>query len=260
MRQDFSIYNESNMFTLHSDTYAGVPRAELFERGEEVQEKGHAILVELPGDSGVCLRVVVDEALTEAEETEWIARQQWHLHVPNGKLGLEGGLDARNTDEYAIDEGYLTYVDIPPGHYQVTMYTYLSSYYGLVEFQSMREEDPEPLGAYFRRTHPGKSLEDMPDWMQILIAEDPDADPGFEDEWDDFADSDAYEELLDRFEESDPPFIEFLAHFTRIENETAFEPDADWLEERDFFGRKEVWMKTTVRRPEICPAGIRSQF
>ncbi len=259
MRQDFSIYNESNMFTLHSDTYAGIPRSELFEKYEDVQAQGHAVLVALPGDSEVCLRLVIDEPLTEVERGEWVARQQWHLHVPNGKLGLEGGLDARYTDQEAIDDEFLTYVDIPTGHYHVTIYTYLGSYYGLDALNNL-DDDEEPLGTYFRRTHPGKTMNDMPDWMKFFITGNPDLDPGYEDDWDEFADSDVYDELQDRFDDAPAPYIEFLAHFNRIHDEDAFEPNPDWLEESEFFGKKEIWMKRIVRRPAICPLGIESQF
>ncbi len=259
MRQDYSIYNEATMFTLHSSSYAGVPREELFERQEEVQEKGHLVRVPLQSDNGVCLRLVLDEALMKDESTAWVMKQEWHLYLPDGKLGLEGGLDARFTEEEAIEEEYLSYVDVPPGHYHVVIYTYLTVYDAVYALENSGNR--ERLGTYFRRTHPGKLHTDMPDWMQYFIGESWDADPGYEDIWEAYIETDAYDEARERIDSAENPlYVEFLAHLSPIADDTDFAVNPDWLEQVPFFGEMETWMKTTVRRPDICPTGIPANF
>ena len=97
-------------------------------------------------------RVVVDEALTEAEQTEWISRVRWPLRVKCGKLLISGGFDPDTIADLAEDES--SFIAVPPGDYVAEILTYLDTMNGRV-FRGNWGEDGL-LGAWFRRDYPDR--------------------------------------------------------------------------------------------------------
>ncbi len=122
-------------------------------------------------DDGYIVRVVLGD-LNDREAEDWTARVRWRLSIPCGKLLVTGVLDHEEEIPKAKDgeEFYIgcCYVTVPPGDYQVEVYSYppgdLSTGWGQIENPRLFKGKlkPEKPLAYFRRTRP----DDLPpEWL-----------------------------------------------------------------------------------------------
>ncbi|MCL4694208.1 MAG: hypothetical protein KJ060_17060 [Candidatus Hydrogenedentes bacterium] len=230
MRTDISVYNEATGFTIHAAEFCGIPREEVINQLRSSVEKGVVIPIRLVQDGSPHIRVVTGE-LKPREEAEWVDRFVWKLRVPCGNLVFEGGLDPRGPDET-----YMRTVPVPPGDYQVEVFTF---FWGINGWDSLPSDQSEPVGAWFRRTRPG---EKFPSAMKFYLGENSEDDPGHEAEWDKFYDSDEYEEL------DEPDFVDFLVRFTPLDPSVNLELQCD----------EDGWFPIGInpRKPDVCPKGI----
>jgi hypothetical protein len=84
---------------------------------------------------------------------------------------------------YVIDQGgwaeeYARVIEIPPGNYRASLYSYASAPNGRRCLEQAGRT--EPLGAWFRRTRPGQ---DMPTWLHSQCVHDPSLDPDKRKHW-----------------------------------------------------------------------------
>lgn len=231
MRTDISVYNEATGFTIHSAGFCGTPREEVIENLPRCVQEGIILPISLVQDNSPHVRLITGE-LTEQEEAEWVDRIVWQLRVPCGNLVFEGGFDPRGPDET-----YMRTVSVPAGDYRVEVYTF---FWGINGWDSLPKSQSEPVGTWYRRTHPGKPF---PDSMKFYLGENSDEDPGHEDEWDELYDSEEYEEL------DEPDFVDFLVRITPLEPSAALELQCD----------ASGWFPVGInpRKPEVCPVGIK---
>lgn len=236
---DISVYNESTGFSLHPRSMGGLDREALDKDLIESVRAGLVIPVELVQDDPLLVRLVLGD-LSQAEEEEWVGRIVWKLQIPCGSLAVEGGLDPRTTDE----DDFVQFLDVPAGDYRVEVLTYLHGVNGDYCIGDLLRK--EPLGAWFRKTRPNTA---MPIWMKLMLSEEPEGDPGHEEEWEKFSEyldglsMKKYDQLLDENQ-----MIDFVVRLTRLED--------DGLE---LVVGDEGWfaIDTGARKPELCPLGIR---
>jgi hypothetical protein len=153
------------------DLLEGVFSGQADETVRQLVERNVLMPMTLYQDDGYIVRVVRDE-LGEREAADWTARVRWQLHIPCGKLLVTGVLD--NEDEVPLgkdgDDFYYgcCYVEVPPGDYQVEVYSYpphdLSTGWGQIDnpelFQGPLEA--EKRQDYFQRTRPNET---PPEWF-----------------------------------------------------------------------------------------------
>ncbi|NUM55894.1 MAG: hypothetical protein HUU46_19820 [Candidatus Hydrogenedentes bacterium] len=231
MRQDIAVYNEATGFTIHSAGFCGKDRDDLSENFRAHVEDGTILAFSLVQDSSPHIRLITD-ALTREEDAEWVSKVVWKLRVPDGELVFEGGFDPRGPND-----DFMRTVSVPPGDYRVEIYTLYWSINGL---DTLHGDDREPFGSWFRRTRPG---EEFPDIMKFYLGEDPDDDPGHEDEWTEFYDSEDYEEL------EEPDMVDFIVRLTPLsgaDNLTLQCDDTGWFP-----------VGLNPRKPAKCPIGIK---
>jgi hypothetical protein len=141
------------------------------ETGQQLVERNVLMAMSLYQDDGYIVRLVLGD-LSKRETEDWVARVRWKLNIPCGKLLVTGVLDcedeipeARDGDDFYIG---CCYVKVPPGDYQVEVYSYppydLSTAWGQIEnpelFKgSLASETPSD---YFQRTRPN---EEPPEWL-----------------------------------------------------------------------------------------------
>ncbi len=122
------------------------------------------MLLGLAQDDPLNVRLVVDEALTEAEAASWVARARAVLRLPTDQLVISGGFDPRGGDP-RTDE-FCQIRTIAPGRYQVDVYTFAagsaSGHWALE-----RALGEESLGEFARRTSQGP----LPRWVVESLAE-----------------------------------------------------------------------------------------
>lgn len=244
MRQstDLSIYNEATGFSVHARGMGGLTREALDADLVRHVREGLVIPVALVQDDPLLVRVVLGD-LTPEEDEEWVGRVVSTLRIPCGTLAVEGGLDPRVDDEEAEEEGYVKYVEVPPGDYTVEILTYLHGINGeyCVE-DALKKERP---GAWFRRTRPDTP---MPKWLELWLSDEPGDDPGHKKEWEEFAE---YVEGLSE-EEHDArfgskPLIDFVIRLTQLEGEGEVSESGEdgWFE-----------IDTGARKPDRFPLGL----
>ncbi|WP_165221202.1 hypothetical protein [Aquisphaera insulae] len=232
-RIDLEVRNEATGFMISSRGLCGHDFSKI-EGGDEAwlaaTRDGVILPIELAQDEPFLIRVLVNEPLSAQEDAEWIGRSSHRLRIPDGKLEITGGGSEFLWDDDS-DE-YTQTLDIPPGDYLAELYTFLQGVNGIYTFD--QSGDPEPLGAYFRRTRPRVPL---PLWLRNECCADPDIDPGHSAEW-------KHGEF--DFETDQPPFLSFLLRLSPFHEE----PAAVRLEEG--------WVAAGqgARRPAKCPLGI----
>jgi hypothetical protein len=249
MRTEVSVYNEATGFVITSQGRYG-EFDDLSSTSNDWQQAladGLILPVQLVQDDGFAVRVVVDEPLTEDEEVNWVDRWAARLVIPDGMLTITGG------SEYLIGEEmdeYTEHIPVPPGEYRAEFYTYLPGVNGWYVSAAVPEDADafggglEPLGTYCRRTRPG---EPFPWWLQAECWEDPETDPGHEDEWEDDSD----------WDDEGPGYTDFLLRLTPIARLSPDErplPALPPLEE----GRGWIPIAVNPRKPALCPVGLLS--
>ncbi|HET7220457.1 MAG TPA: hypothetical protein VFJ02_20535, partial [Vicinamibacterales bacterium] len=103
IRQDLAIYNEATGFVVTSRKMAGKVLDEGSTEWKKAVTKGDMIPLTLVQDDPFVIRVVAGGPLTAPEQDEWVARVDWHLSVPDGKLCITGGSVFTN-DGYDEDD------------------------------------------------------------------------------------------------------------------------------------------------------------
>lgn len=201
-------------------------------------ERKAFIPLDLYQDDGyrVCVRL---GDLTEQEWAEWVARCRWQLDLRCGQMvvtGVVGDEDFQaiaNGETLGADsEDLLCYVDVPPGLYQVDIYSFapgdLSTGWGQIVNPSLfRPTDgiePEPLADYWLRTRPG---EVPPAWIGVELTTDP------------LEKERLYQTM------GDSPYVDFVICLTpAVEDLPTPTIDAGGAVQWEF------------RKPEKCPLGI----
>lgn len=153
------------------DLLEGVFSNQADETVRQLVERNVLMPMSLYQDDGYIVRLVLDD-LTQREAEDWTARVCWKLNIPCGKLLVTGVLDhedkipkAKNGAEFYVG---CCYVEVPPGEYQVEVYSYppgdLSTGWGQIEDPRLFKGKlkPEKPTAYFRRTRPN---EEPPEWL-----------------------------------------------------------------------------------------------
>ena len=240
VRKDTYVYNEATGFMVTSMDMAGVTMDEGSKKWNKAVADGKMIPITLMQDDPFVVRVVARDPLTAQEEEEWVARLEWVLDVPSGKVAITGGAVLVN-EEYDPDDrhfqSYLRVVDVPPGRYRATIYTYVPGINGDGALDALAGgyDEHERYGAWFRRTRPG---EDFPPWLVEWCVGAPDEDPGHEKEWQNRQRPD---------DSAMPEYVNFLVHLMPDPNAQApgKPPKEGWFGETD-----------NARKPERAPRGL----
>jgi hypothetical protein len=244
MRKDMYVQNDSGGYSLLSSSVVERVIDDARENDGAFVKAHEAILGSLVGDDSFLARVVVGEALSKEEASEWIAHYRWALTVPCGKLLVCGGFDPDVLGSW-VEEGEdsrmggVAVVEVPKGHYLVDVYTYLHTMNGRV---ILEREWKTKLGQWFREDHPGRAF---PSWVAGELAMFHDEDPGHENEWENLRKSVEQGKLKI---ETDPlDWVSFLFHLQ------PFDPKAQLTqpEEGDWFGAGQG-----LRKPERFPLGV----
>jgi hypothetical protein len=153
------------------DLLWGVFSNKAAETVRQLVERKAMMPMSLYQDDGYLVRVVLGE-LNERETEDWTARVRWKLDIPCGKLLVTGVLDHEEKIPKAKDGGEFyvgcCYVKVPPGEYQVEVYSYppgdLSTGWGQIENPRLFKGKlkPEKPLDYFRRT---RLNEEPPEWI-----------------------------------------------------------------------------------------------
>ncbi len=242
MRQDRYVDNDSGAYSILPSYVIDRVIEDDRENDAGFVASHEAILQMLVGDSSFVARIVVDEPLTEAEETEWIARVRWPLHVPCGKLLISGGFDPDTISYLVEDES--SFVEVPPGDYVVEVFTYLNTMNGRV-FRK-RWGDDGRLGAWFRRDFPDRAF---PTWVASELYWAPKEDPGHEAVWKDIAAS--LRAGMLQIESKPMAWVGVVVHLIRDESPE----DLSTPQDDGFFAED-----AGLRRLERFPLGIPSTF
>src|SRR5690349_21465023 len=142
MRKDLYLYNEATGWILTSACLNHSEELSTDDWDEEVA-RGTLIPMSLVQDDSLIIRVVANEPLTSQEDEEWLDRFEAKLSIPDGKLVLAAGIDYVESPE-DCDEDYACHVDVDPGDYRVTVYTY----FGGVNAPDTDDLDGEDIKKY----------------------------------------------------------------------------------------------------------------
>jgi hypothetical protein len=227
------VYNEASGFMIASAELCGRDYSSVDAQDEEwlqAIKDGVFLPFQLVQDDPFIIRVVLDEPLTAQEQDEWVGYTRHKLRIPDGRLAVIGG-----GPEYLWGEDmteFTRFLDVPPGDYLAELYTY---FHGINGSYCLNEAGPsEPVGTYFRRTRPG---EPFPLWLHNECADDPEADPGHDEEWMD-AEAD--------YDAEQPPYVGFLLRLSPSTEEPELPPmEEGWFD-----------IGSGARRPAVCPVGV----
>ncbi len=165
VRTDLGIDNEANGFVITSRKLAGRTMEEGSAEWMKAVKRGDMLPLELVQDDPFVIRVVAGEPLDQQEAEEWVARVDWHLNVPDGKLCITGGAPF-TTEGYDADdadaERYVGELAIPRGRYRATLYTYLDSVNGasVMDHLAGGYGKGEPVEQWRARTRPDPGSDD----------------------------------------------------------------------------------------------------
>lgn len=180
MRSDIYLYNDGGSWSVVASEAIPAIIADYREHDERFVFDHKAALFGLEGDDYSVIRVVVNEPLTDAEAAEWIARACWRLNVSSSQVVISGGFDPDCLADWleAGDRQDSHAIDLPPGDYQITLYTYLHSMNGAVWVNRYDDTPLLPsLSEWFRHDH---HTTPVPSWLAAMFAYE-DVDP--QDEW-----------------------------------------------------------------------------
>ena len=178
VRQDLDIYNEATGFVVTSRKMAGKTMDEGSPEWEKAVSKGEMLPLTLVQDDPFIIRVVAGGPLTAQEEEEWLARVDWHLNVPDGKLCITGGAVFTNDDYDTGDpqsEDYVGEVPIPKGRYRAALYTHIHVVNGgsVLDHLAGGYEKGESLESWFARTRPGEAPSNAEEHVGFLLHLEP---------------------------------------------------------------------------------------
>jgi hypothetical protein len=200
------------------------------------------IAQELVQDDAFTARVVVHDEL-RSDEDGWLGRVTGILHIPCGKLLLCAGFDPDALDDFSQmgQNEFIHPIEVPPGDYQVDIYTYVNSING-----GFCLPDAVKLGAWFRASYPGTPF---PLWLAAICEQEPEQDPGYEDLWAEM--EDATEDSRLRFDLDPTALIDFVIQLRPLSKNILLSPIAET--EDGFFAPD-----TGARLPTQFPLGVRS--
>lgn len=252
-RADHYVYNDSTGFLITSTAAKGLEVQPGEPEWNARYLEGAFIPIELRQDDSFVVRVVVNDELTEAEVDEWVGKARFRIDVPNGELVIVGGREyiteiSEWTEKHLCN--YVRMVNIPPGEYQLDLYSYVTSPNGLalmyqaegiedlydIEMDTESASHLEPLGTYFRRTR-NLGTEDFPEWLYRWCAGEPEKDPTHGDDW--VGVTVAFRETY---------CIDFLLHLTPLKEDLKQSVPT----EREFVN----WAAMESRKPTNCPLGL----
>lgn len=250
MRQDIiDLYNDASSFSIYTLGLNGKERQAVSDNLRESTESGLIMRLGLVGDNTFTMRILVDEPLSETEETEWVGKIEWMLDVADGKLAIEGGFASVNFEpegiQDMIDDDVLRVVDVLQGKYRVTVYTMITNINGT---ECLGVVDDEAIGTYFRRTRPDTVF---PDWLKYHMVDWSDEDPGYEDEWADF-DEGEYRDISKKLSTGDYPYIDIIIHLSRLTEEEGSPQLVDDM----FYDHGLFKEAVNPRKPDLCPLGL----
>ena len=226
MRRDVYIENDSGGLSVLAAAAADAIAEDARENDLRFVEAHQAMLLELYGDDSLPVRFVVDEPLTAAEEAEWIGRATWRIDAPDGRVIVMGGFDPDvlswwlEAGDPDADGRGIGVVAAPPGSWRVDVYAHAGSMNG----RAMLDEAGEPLGAAFRRSHPGRPF---PVWLAAWLDFSGEEDPGHEELWKDVAASVAAGSLA--IDAEHPSAIGFVIHLTPFAGALPEPPPDGWF-------------------------------
>lgn len=220
---DFRIYNDGNDFSMGSrQTAESHSRDEMFQSTDlcrSLMQAGQYFSVDLPEDNSVSARVLLGP-MTQQEKDEWIGRISWKLDLSCGELGISSALLMFKDETYDDPDAY-QFIQVPPGLYQVDVYSYLPSATFVSQdllTQLTSQTYFVPVGEWFRETRPG---EDYPKWVIWECLESSDGDPGNEEYWEKLQ-TDMGDDQYDTLREQAGKYVEFLIHLTPLTKEPPF--------------------------------------
>jgi hypothetical protein len=173
VRRDLGLYNEATGFVVTSRKMAGKTLDDPSPEWRKAVMKGDMLPLMLVQDDPFIIRVVAGGPLSEQEKEEWVARVDWHLNVPDGKLCVTGGSLFTN-DDYdegdAQSEQYVGQVDLPKGRYRAALYTHVHGVNGgsVLDHVAGGYGKGEALESWFARTRAG---EDRPGWDDVELVD-----------------------------------------------------------------------------------------
>ena len=194
---------------------------------------------------GTHLRVLLNKPLTRREQEECFDHFAWKLNIPDGQFALVGGGYEYMTGKNRND--YTAMLEVPPDLYRVDVHICFVGVNGPGFYEESRDTKliPEPIGTWFRRTRPGKRL---PSWLRLHCYEDPDADPGHQEDYDDETfDYDEAEEMAD----VEP--VDFVVQLTPLAKAEPL-PDAPQSLDRGWFD-----LHVNPRLLDKCPRGFQAK-
>ncbi len=202
-RRDVFLNCSQRTLALSGQHLGGQDRTALSRNLPGAVEAGLVVPVGLIHPGPLVVRVV-EGALTEREQSEWVGHFASWLQIPDGRLGLENGFPP-----YA-DLPTLRTVKVTRGNSRVDVYTFMG---GSLNGEVCQREvgGGVKIGAWFRQTRPG---EEFPDWLAIRCMDYPEMDPGYESDWTALAGSKAYGRTLSRLEARPP--VAFVVQLTPL--------------------------------------------
>ena len=217
LRCDLGIYNEATGLVVTSRRMAGKVLDEGSAEWKKAVNRGDMLPLTLMQDDPFVIRVVAGEPLTAQEESEWVARVDWHLNISDGQLCVTGGSVFSNEgydDAESYSEQFVGEVAIPKGRYKASLYSMLFGINGsgVMDHLAGGYDKGESVEDWMARTRPGQN---MPNW---------DADEG-------------------------PEVVGFLLHLEPID--AAPKKGLSELPDEGWFGGAE-----NARQPELCPLGL----
>jgi hypothetical protein len=242
MRRDAFLANDSGGLSLLAGDAVEAVIEDARASDARFAAEDKVVLLELYGDDAMPVRVVVDEPLQPDEEAEWLARVSRPIDTRDGRILVMGGFDPdilrwwRDETGGAADGRGVIVLQVPPGRWRVDLYAHTGSMNG----RQVLESELAPIGASFRRAHPGRAF---PLWLARTLDWSGDEDPGHEEAWGDVRASLASGALA--IDTDGTAAIGFLVHVTPDRGPYDDVPDGAW------FG-----LDTNARTPARFPLGL----
>jgi len=241
MRKDTYLINDGGSWSVVAEDALDRIIEDSRNDDEKFVSAYEAALFAIEGDDYNVVRVVANEPLTESEDREWVARARWRLKTDSGKIIVSGGFDPDCLADLRED-GEIEYsevINVWPGDYQITFYTYLHSMSGVMWLSDFYGERllPKP-GLWYRRDHGNRPL---PSWMAARLS---DEDFDEDDEWQPFGESLKSGRI--QIEHGPLHWIGYLFHLIPFASDMELdEPEGGWFDSQ-----------TGLRVPERFPLGI----